>query len=102
MRQRIGIAQAIVHRPQVLLFDEPTSALDPELGLEVLAVMRQLANDGMTMIVVTHEMSFAGSVADEVAVMAEGRIIERGDPKQLFENPSHPRTRRFFRAILER
>ncbi len=101
-QQRAAIARALALDPAVMLFDEPTSALDPELGLEVLAVMRQLADDGMTMIVVTHEMRFAGSVADEVAVMAEGRIIERGDPKQLFENPSHPRTRRFFRAILER
>ncbi|MDQ3223668.1 MAG: amino acid ABC transporter ATP-binding protein [Gemmatimonadota bacterium] len=101
-QQRAAIARALALEPAVMLFDEPTSALDPELGLEVLAVMRQLANDGMTMIVVTHEMSFAGSVADEVAVMADGKFIEQGDPKRVFENPSHPRTRQFLRAILER
>ncbi len=101
-QQRAAIARALALEPKVMLFDEPTSALDPELGLEVLAVMRQLANDGMTMIVVTHEMSFAESVADEVAVMADSKVIEQGDPKLLFRNPSHPRTRRFLRALLER
>ncbi len=101
-QQRAAIARALALEPRVMLFDEPTSALDPELGLEVLNVMRQLAEDGMTMIVVTHEMHFAESVADELAVMAEGKFIEQGDPKQMFENPSLARTRQFLRAVLER
>jgi len=101
-QQRAAIARALALEPKVMLFDEPTSALDPELGVEVLTVMRQLADDGMTMIVVTHEMSFAESVADEVAVMADGKIIEQGDPRQVLADPTHPRARQFLRAILER
>jgi polar amino acid transport system ATP-binding protein len=85
-----------------MLFDEPTSALDPEVGLEVLAVMRELASDGMTMIVVTHEMQFARDVSDTLVVMAEGKIIEQGDPHKIMSDPEHPRTRQFLRAVLER
>jgi len=101
-QQRAAIARALALEPQVMLFDEPTSALDPELGLEVLTVMRQLANDGMTMIVVTHEMNFAKNVADEVAVMADAKLIERGSPREVLEQPTHPRTQAFLRAVLER
>ncbi|MGI6856687.1 amino acid ABC transporter ATP-binding protein [Mesorhizobium sp. 1B3] len=101
-QQRIAIARALALDPQVMLFDEPTSALDPELGLEVLAVMRELARDGMTMIVVTHEIAFAAEVADRVIVMANGAIIEQGTPDEVIRNPSSERTRQFFRAILDR
>jgi len=101
-QQRIAIARALALDPQVMLFDEPTSALDPELGLEVLAVMRELANDGMTMIVVTHEIAFAAEVADRVIVMADGEIIEQGTPEEVIRNPRLPRTQKFFRAILDR
>lgn len=101
-QQRIAIARALALDPHVMLFDEPTSALDPELGLEVLAVMRELAADGMTMIVVTHEMQFARDVSDHLVVMADGRIIEQGDPAAIMSDPSHERTRRFLRAVLER
>jgi polar amino acid transport system ATP-binding protein len=88
--------------PKVMLFDEPTSALDPELGLEVLAVMRELADEGMTMIIVTHEIAFAADVADRVIVMANGEIIEQGSPDAVIRNPSSPRTRQFFRAVVDR
>jgi polar amino acid transport system ATP-binding protein len=101
-QQRIAIARALALDPQVMLFDEPTSALDPELGLEVLAVMRELAAEGMTMIVVTHEMQFARDVSDHLVVMADGRIIEDGDPRQIMSDPTHERTRQFLRAVLER
>ncbi|MGH3660610.1 MAG: amino acid ABC transporter ATP-binding protein [Micromonosporaceae bacterium] len=101
-QQRIAIARALALDPTVMLFDEPTSALDAELGLEVLAVMRKLASDGMTMIVVTHELHFAEEVSDTVVVMANGKILESGPPKTLLREPTHPRTRRFLRAILER
>ncbi|MEO3825804.1 amino acid ABC transporter ATP-binding protein [Actinomadura sp. B10D3] len=101
-QQRIAIARALALDPTVMLFDEPTSALDAELGLDVLAVMRQLASDGMTMIVVTHELPFAEDVSDTVVVMADGRILESGPPKNLLREPAHPRTRRFLRAILDR
>ncbi|VDC24742.1 amino acid ABC transporter ATP-binding protein [Pseudogemmobacter humi] len=101
-QQRIAIARALALDPKVMLFDEPTSALDPELGLEVLAVMRELAADGMTMIVVTHEIAFAAEVADRVIVMADGEIIEQGPPDQVIRNPKLPRTQKFFRAILDR
>ena len=101
-QQRIAIARALALDPRIMLFDEPTSALDPELGLEVLAVMRELAADGMTMVVVTHEMQFARSVSDDLVVMADGRIIEEGDPEQIFSDPSQPRTREFLRAVLDR
>ncbi|MFC8039981.1 amino acid ABC transporter ATP-binding protein [Paenarthrobacter sp. NPDC057355] len=101
-QQRIAIARALALDPQVMLFDEPTSALDPEVGLEVLAVMKELASEGMTMVVVTHEMQFARDVSDRVVVMAEGAILEQGDPADVFTAPAMERTRRFLRAVLER
>jgi polar amino acid transport system ATP-binding protein len=101
-QQRIAIARALALEPQLMLFDEPTSALDPELGLEVLAVIRELAENGMTMIVVTHEMHFAESVSDRVIVMAEGRIVEEGPSAQVMRNPTSERAKRFLRAVAER
>ncbi|RRJ87937.1 amino acid ABC transporter ATP-binding protein [Gulosibacter macacae] len=101
-QQRIAIARALALEPNIMLFDEPTSALDPELGLEVLAVMRELAEDGMTMVVVTHEMQFARSVSDDLVVMADGRILEEGHPEEIFSDPKEQRTREFLRAVLER
>jgi polar amino acid transport system ATP-binding protein len=101
-QQRIAIARALALDPKVMLFDEPTSALDPELGLEVLGVMRELASSGMTMIVVTHEMSFAENVSDHVAIMAEGVIIEYGPSRELIRNPQTERAKRFLRAVNER
>ena len=94
-KQRVGIARALAMEPELLLFDEPTSALDPELIGEVLDVMVGLADDGMTMLVVTHEMSFARSVADTITFLDDGRIAERGPPEQLFENPENDRTTEF-------
>jgi len=99
-QQRVAIARALAIRPKLMLFDEPTSALDPELVGEVLAVMRQLAKDGMTMIVVTHEMGFAREAADRVVMMDDGRIIEEGEPEELFERPQEARTRQFLSKIL--
>ncbi len=87
--------------PDMMLFDEPTSALDPELVGEVLDVMRQLATEGMTMLVVTHEMGFAKQVADRVVFMDEGVIVEQGPPAQLLDAPSHERTRKFLRAVAQ-
>ena len=101
-QQRIAIARALALDPRVMLFDEPTSALDPELGVEVLAVMRELAAEGMTMIVVTHEMHFAEDVADRILFMSDGRILEEGTPQQVLRDPAHERTRRFLRAVLDR
>jgi len=101
-QQRIAIARALALGPRVMLFDEPTSALDPEVGVEVLEVMKELASEGMTMVVVTHEMGFAANVSDELVVMADGGIIESGDPHQIMSDPQHERTRRFLRAVLER
>lgn len=101
-QQRIAIARALALDPSIMLFDEPTSALDPEVGLEVLAVMRELASEGMTMLVVTHEMNFARDVSDTLVVMADCRIIEQGDPGTIMESPTSPRTRKFLRAVLER
>ncbi|MBT2523087.1 amino acid ABC transporter ATP-binding protein [Arthrobacter sp. ISL-28] len=101
-QQRIAIARALAMDPEVMLFDEPTSALDPEVGLEVLAVMKELASDGMTMIIVTHEMGFARDVSDTLVVMADGKIIEHGDPRQILSEPNHDRTRLFLRAVLGR
>ncbi|TFI42509.1 amino acid ABC transporter ATP-binding protein [Rhodococcus sp. 1R11] len=101
-QQRIAIARALALDPHIMLFDEPTSALDPELGLEVLAVMKELAAEGMTMVVVTHEMQFARDVSDHLVVMANGAILEEGPPEQIFTDPSQPRTRQFLRAVLER
>lgn len=101
-QQRIAIARALAMNPEYMLFDEPTSALDPELIGEVLEVMRQLAKDGMTMIIVTHEMKFAKEVADRVIVMADSHIIEQGPPEELFTDPKEARTRSFLRSVLEK
>ncbi len=98
-QQRVAIARALAMQPQVMLFDEPTSALDPELREEVLRVMRQLAEDGMTMIVVTHEMQFARDMADRVLFFDQGRITESGTPEQVFSTPQHERTREFLRFV---
>lgn len=99
-KQRVAIARALAMKPDLMLFDEPTSALDPELVGEVLAVMKDLAKEGMTMVVVTHEMGFAREVADRVIVMHDGTIIEEGPPKQIFENPKHERTQKFLSQVL--
>ena len=101
-QQRIAIARALALSPRVMLFDEPTSALDPELGLEVLAVMRDLADEGMTMIVVTHEMHFARDVSNRVMVMADGGVLETGPSEQIMTAPTHERTRKFLSAVLDR
>jgi polar amino acid transport system ATP-binding protein len=98
-QQRVAIARALAMQPKLMLFDEPTSALDPELVGEVLAVMRELANDGMTMIVVTHEMSFAREVADHVVFMDGGVVVEQGDPTSVINNPQHERTKSFLRRV---
>ena len=99
-QQRIGIARAIALKPEVILFDEPTSALDPELIGDVLQVMRQLAEEGVTMVVVTHEMSFARDVANHILFMDQGQIVEEGDPESFFTNPKEERTHRFLQRIL--
>lgn len=99
-KQRVAIARALAMKPKVMLFDEPTSALDPELVGEVLATMKQLAEEGMTMVVVTHEMGFAREVADWVVYMHEGRIVEVGRPEQLFKEPQQQRTKDFLNAVL--
>jgi ABC-type polar amino acid transport system ATPase subunit len=99
-QQRVAIARALAMEPKLMLFDEPTSALDPELVGEVLVVMRQLASDGMTMMIVTHEMQFARSVADRVIFMDQGVIAESGPPQQLFENTQEEATRTFLRSVL--
>lgn len=99
-QQRVAIARALAMRPQLLLFDEPTSALDPELVGEVLAVIRDLASDGMTMIIVTHEIAFAREVADTVVFLDGGHIVEKGCPRDVFDNPQDPRTRAFLAAVL--
>jgi L-cystine transport system ATP-binding protein len=98
-QQRVGIARALAIEPQVMLFDEPTSALDPELVGEVLKVMKDLAEEGMTMVVVTHEMRFAKEAADKVIFMDGGYIVEEGTPQEVFENPKHERTRQFLNLI---
>lgn len=99
-QQRVAIARALAMEPEILLFDEPTSALDPELVGEVLAVMQDLANQGMTMLCVTHEMGFAKEVADRVVFMSDGMILEEGNPKELFENPKHEKTINFLKNVL--
>ncbi len=99
-KQRIAIVRALAMQPDVMLFDEPTSALDPEMVGEVLDVMRELAAEGMTMIVVTHEMGFAREVADRVIFMAEGAIVEEGKPSELFDNPKEERTKSFLEKVL--
>lgn len=98
--QRVAIARALAMNPKVMLFDEPTSSLDPELVGEVLAVMKELAKEGMTMVVVTHEMGFAREVGDRVLFIDEGIIMEQGKPSDLFTNPQHDRTKSFLRKIL--
>ena len=99
-QQRVAIARALAMQPQVMLFDEPTSALDPELVGEVLAVMQRLAEEGMTMVVVTHEMGFAREVASRVIFMDEGRLVEQGAPGELFDRPREERTQRFLSRVL--
>lgn len=99
-QQRVAIARALAMNPQVLLFDEPTSALDPEMVKEVLDVMKSLANEGMTMVVVTHEMGFAKEVGDRVIFVDGGVIVEEGKPEEFFASPKHPRTRNFLSKIL--
>ena len=99
-QQRVAIARALAMEPKMMLFDEPTSALDPELVGDVLNVMKELAEEGMTMLVVTHEMGFAREVADRVVFMYDGAILEEGSPKEIFTNPKHDRTRQFLQSVL--
>jgi polar amino acid transport system ATP-binding protein len=99
-QQRVAIARALAMEPKIMLFDEPTSALDPELVGEVLAVMKSLAHEGMTMVVVTHEMGFAREVADRVLFIDQGIIQEEGTPQQIFSNPTNPRTQAFLSKVL--
>ncbi|HET8927017.1 MAG TPA: amino acid ABC transporter ATP-binding protein [Microbacterium sp.] len=99
-QQRVAIARALCMNPDMMLFDEPTSALDPELVGEVLAVMRALADEGMTMLVVTHEMGFAREVGDRLIFMDDGVIVEEGDPREVLSNPQHERTRNFLSRVL--
>lgn len=101
-QQRVAIARALAMDPEALLFDEPTSALDPELVGDVLEVMKKLAKDGMTMLVVTHEMGFARDVADRVIFMADGYIVEEGTPDEIFTNPKNERTKAFLSRVLEK
>ncbi|UCZ52228.1 amino acid ABC transporter ATP-binding protein [Bacillus shivajii] len=99
-KQRVAIARALAMEPKIMLFDEPTSALDPEMVGDVLAVMKDLAKEGMTMVIVTHEMGFAKEVADRVIFMDGGYIVEEGEPKELFDNPQHERTQLFLSKVL--
>ena len=99
-QQRVAIARALAMEPKIMLFDEPTSALDPELVGGVLAVMKKLAEDGMTMLVVTHEMGFAREVADRVVFMYDGVVLEEGTPQEIFTAPKHERTRQFLQSVL--
>ncbi|MEE3412189.1 MAG: ATP-binding cassette domain-containing protein, partial [Treponema sp.] len=101
-QQRVGIARAIAPNPDVVFFDEPTSALDPELVGEVLSAIKELAREGMTMIVVTHEMSFAEEVASQVVFMDGGVVVEKGTAKEIFNNPKEERTRQFLQRTLKR
>ncbi len=101
-QQRIAIARALALDPKIILFDEPTSALDPEIGLEVLAVMQELAEGGMSMIVVTHEMHFAETVSDRVILMADGKILEEGPSSEVMRNPKSPRAQQFLHAVMNR
>lgn len=100
-QQRVAIARALAMQPKVMLFDEPTSALDPEMVGEVLEVMRELAREGMTMVIVTHEMKFAQEVGDRVIFMDEGLIVEEGAPEEIFTNPKNPRTRTFLTRVMQ-
>ena len=99
-QQRVAIARSLAMNPQIMLFDEPTSALDPEMIKEVLDVMTQLAEEGMTMLVVTHEMGFAKTVADQMIFMDEGKIVEQASPKEFFTSPKNDRTKLFLSQIL--
>ncbi len=99
-KQRVAIARALAMKPDIMLFDEPTSALDPELVGEVLATMKELALEGMTMVVVTHEMGFAKEVADWVVYMHDGKIVEVGPPDEMFNNPKEQRTKEFLDSVL--
>ena len=99
-QQRVAIARSLAMKPKLMLFDEPTSALDPELVGEVLAVMNDLAAEGMTMVVVTHEIAFAAEAADEVVFMADGAVVETGSPEHILKNPEHDRTRQFLARVL--
>jgi polar amino acid transport system ATP-binding protein len=99
-KQRVAIVRALMMEPEVMLFDEPTSALDPEMVGEVLEVMKELAQDGMTMVVVTHEMGFAREVGNRVLFMDEGKILEEGTPDEIFGNPKHPRLQEFLKKVL--
>ena len=100
-QQRVAIARALAMRPELMLFDEATSSLDPELVGEVLAVMRKLAAEGMTMIIVTHEMKFAQTISDEVIFIADGVVVEKGPPRAVFQSPAEKRTREFLQAVLD-
>ncbi len=100
-KQRIAIVRALMMEPEVMLFDEPTSALDPEMVGEVLEVMKELAQQGMTMVVVTHEMGFAREVGNRVLFMADGKLLEEGTPEQIFEHPQHPRLQDFLSKVLK-
>ena len=100
LKQRVAIARALAMDPEIILFDEPTSALDPEMVGEVLDVMKKLAEEGMTMLVVTHEMGFAKEVADDIIFMAEGEVVESGSAEQIFEHPHHERTKSFLKKVL--
>lgn len=100
-QQRVAICRALAMQPRIMLFDEPTASLDPELVGEVLSLMKELADEGMTMVVVTHEMGFARQVADRVIFMDEGTVLEESTPSQLFSQPSNPRTRRFLSRVLD-
>ena len=99
-KQRIAIVRALMMEPEVMLFDEPTSALDPEMVGEVLEVMKELAQEGMTMVVVTHEMGFAREVGNRVLFMADGKLLEEGSPAEIFGNPQHPRLQDFLSKVL--
>ena len=99
-KQRIAIVRALMMEPEVMLFDEPTSALDPEMVGEVLEVMKELAHQGMTMVVVTHEMGFAKEVGNRVLFMADGKLLEQGTPEQIFEHPQNPRLQDFLSKVL--
>jgi polar amino acid transport system ATP-binding protein len=101
-KQRVAIARALAMQPKAMLFDEPTSALDPELVGEVLSVMKELAVEGMTMVIVTHEMGFAREVADQVVFLDEGRILEAGTPEKIFEYPEEERTRQFLSQVYNK
>jgi polar amino acid transport system ATP-binding protein len=101
-QQRVAIARALALEPKIMLFDEPTSALDPEVGLDILNVMQDVASSGMTMLVVTHEMRFAREIGDHLVVMAEGSILEEGNPDAVMSNPQQERTKRFLKAVIDR